>query len=55
MVVHPGDKFTIAGVYEMIPNPNRRWWQWWRPRKVASDRLAEFRATSLLGKQEGEV
>lgn len=30
----PGDTFTIAGIYELIPNSSRRWWQFWKPRFV---------------------
>jgi hypothetical protein len=29
-----GDKVTIAGVYRNVPNPNRRWWQFWKPRRI---------------------
>jgi hypothetical protein len=32
----PGDTFTIAHIYRMIPNPDRKWWQVWKPRKVCS-------------------
>lgn len=34
MGMHVGDKFTIAGVRRSVPNPDRRWWQWWKPRTV---------------------
>jgi hypothetical protein len=29
-----GDKFTIAGVYAMIPNSDRKRWQFWKPKLV---------------------
>lgn len=39
----PGDHFTIAGCFAMMLNPNRRWWQFWKPRYVADEeRLARF-------------
>jgi hypothetical protein len=37
-----GDTFTIAGVYGMERNPNRRWWQFWRPRCFAVSELQIF-------------
>lgn len=39
-----GDVFTIEGLHPAIRDPNRRWWQFWKPRMVADkDRLATFR------------
>lgn len=38
----PGDVFTIGGFYRMIPNPHRRWWQFWKPREVSSGELVKF-------------
>ena len=37
-----GDTLTIAGVYELIPNRDKRWWQFWKPKKVRSDRLKVY-------------
>jgi hypothetical protein len=31
-IIKIGDTFTIEGVYRMVPNPDRRWWQLWKPR-----------------------
>ena len=32
-----GDRLTIAGVMMARRNPDRRWWQLWKPRFVASE------------------
>lgn len=32
--IKPGEAFTIEGLYRMVPNPDRRWWQFWKPRLV---------------------
>ncbi len=40
------EQFTIAGVYAEIPNPSRKWWQFWKPRLVVSDKLMDFRVVS---------
>ncbi len=37
-----GDIVTIAGCHEMAPNTNRRWWQFWKPRMVRTDKLAKW-------------
>ena len=42
-----GDKCTIAGYYSLIRNPARKWWQVWKPRMVASDKLAVFTVTRI--------
>lgn len=31
-----GETFTIAGVHKMVPNLDRKWWQFWKPRLVTS-------------------
>lgn len=41
-----GDTFTIAGVYSQVRNPERQWWQFWKPRMVASSELARFEVRS---------
>ncbi len=38
----PGDKVTIEGVYRAIPNPDRRWWQFWKPRMVDTSEPMEW-------------
>ncbi len=41
-MINKGDTFTLAGVYQKIPNPARRWWKPWLPRMVATDELQKF-------------
>lgn len=41
-MILPEETFTVAGMYEQVRNPNRRWWQFWKPRMINSDRLATF-------------
>lgn len=38
-IIRIGDTFTIAGVHEKLPNPDRRWWQFWIPKFVPGDLL----------------
>jgi hypothetical protein len=33
----------VNGVYRVIPNPNRKWWQFWKPKKIVTDELQTFR------------
>ena len=40
-----GDTFTFEGVRERIPNRNRRWWQFWKPRFFEGINLARFVVT----------
>lgn len=40
-----GDSFTIAGVYPLYRNPDRRWWQVWKPRWVREGFLQTFKVT----------
>lgn len=42
-----GDSLTIAGVWRKIPNPDRKWWQFWRPRMVASGEYQRFTVTEI--------
>lgn len=43
-MIQRGDTFTIAGVYETMLNPQRRWWQFWKPKIVPNYRkLREFK------------
>ena len=42
MEIKTGDTITIAGVMRKAINPDRRWWQFWKPRMVASDELQAF-------------
>lgn len=35
MDLRAGDHFTIAGIYVAVRNPDRKWWQFWKPRFVA--------------------
>lgn len=43
-MIKPGDIVTVAGFYVTVPNPHRRWWQFWKP-KMIEDRtqLRKFR------------
>ena len=34
MPIKRGDIFTYEGINEMMRNPDRRWWQLWKPRFV---------------------
>lgn len=47
--ISDGDVFTIAGVYKIIRNPDRHWWQIWRPRMVATGKLQTFRVRQGVG------
>lgn len=40
-----GDTFTIAGVNRMVPNPSRKWWQFWKPRMIDSGQIQMFIVT----------
>lgn len=40
--IKPGDTITLADCYRAVPNSARRWWQFWKPRLVASEELAVF-------------
>lgn len=36
--IRVGDRFTVAGVFQQVPNPDRAWWHFWKPRLVAGQR-----------------
>ena len=36
-----------AGDYQMIKNPDRRWWQWWKPKIIKSDKLTVYTLTGI--------
>lgn len=40
--VKPGDRITFAGQFVRVPNPNRRWFQFWKPKTITTDQLQEF-------------
>lgn len=42
-MIKEGDIITIAGYYQKVPNPARRWWQVWKPRMIAGGDLAKWR------------
>lgn len=44
--IKAGDTMTIAGVFRQIPNPNRAWWQLWRPKFIQSEVLQTFNVTA---------
>jgi hypothetical protein len=51
--IKPGDVFTIAGIAsgtiktgdtftlsgDIVKNPNRRWWQIWKPKRIPNPTL----------------
>lgn len=42
-----GEHFTIGNVHPLIPNPGRKRWQFWKPRKIVDkSRLAVFKVVS---------
>jgi hypothetical protein len=32
--IKPGDTLTFEGINHMVPNPDRRWWQFWKPQMI---------------------
>ena len=42
MTVQKGDTITFEGIRQMARNPDRKWWQVWKPRMVPSE-LKVFR------------
>ena len=42
-----GDTYTFAGVYILKPNPDRKWWQVWKPRLVATPDLQTFQVKAV--------
>lgn len=42
-LLKPGDILTIAGDYQTIANPKRRWWTFWRPRFITMSQLQRYR------------
>lgn len=46
--MRPGDKLTIAGIHGMERNPDRRWWQLWKPRWLVMSELQCFEITGEL-------
>ena len=45
--IKEGDFVTVAGIYALVPNPNRGWWQLWRPKFVQSDGLETFKVVAV--------
>ena len=35
----PGDTIRIAGCYQKVPNPRRKWWSFWRPKMIDGPEL----------------
>jgi hypothetical protein len=48
-----GDTLTIAGVMARVPNPARRWWQWWKPRMIDGPKLQKFVVTHAPAQKTG--
>ena len=42
-----GDTFTLAGMVKVIPNPDREWWHFWKPRMVKTSELAKFTVVGI--------
>jgi hypothetical protein len=40
--IKTGDKVTISGCYARVRNPDRKWWQLWKPRMVTTKELQQF-------------
>ena len=49
-----GDVLTFDGLFKPMPNPNRRWWQLWKPRTIASNELQTFVVKGSLAFADGE-
>lgn len=45
--VNQGDVFTIGNVFEMIPNPRRKWWTFWRPKLIRTQELQKFTVSGI--------
>jgi hypothetical protein len=44
-----GEKFTIAGVHPEIRNPDRIFWQFWKPKKISDkSRLSVFTVVAIV-------
>lgn len=43
-----GDSITIEGLHRVIANPDRRWWQLWKPRMVETSETAEWTVVGRL-------
>lgn len=42
-----GEIFTADGFYELLPNPDRSWWQIWKPRHIFGD-LQKYVVTKVV-------
>lgn len=45
MTMQKGDTITFEGLHQMVRNPDRKWWQLWKPRMVPAE-LRTFRVVS---------
>lgn len=43
-----GDTFKLAGLYKKIPNPDREWWQPWKPRHIVTNELVTMTVISVF-------
>ena len=41
-----GDKVIIDGLLGKLPNPSRKWWQFWRPKQIKLDANTLFALVS---------
>jgi hypothetical protein len=44
---YSGDTFTIAGCKRVVRNPDRRWWQLWKPRQIVTAELQTWRVSGI--------
>lgn len=49
--IKEGDMITIEGMHQMVPNPDRKWWQFWKPAKI----LGPLQRYRVLAVSEGDV
>ena len=46
-LIQHGDRITIAGLYKRIPNPDRKWGQFWKPMTIPCEELAELECITV--------
>ncbi len=44
--IKPGDIITIAGRTIRVKNPNRHWYQFWKPKMITTSELEKFAVIS---------
>ncbi len=47
--IEVGDVVTISGFFDLKENPDRRWWQFWKPRHVpGAGHLTKFHVVKVF-------